>query len=47
VDLVFPKGACHATDEAIPRFALPAPPAARLDGDAWVYWKDGARIKAL
>jgi transcriptional regulator with XRE-family HTH domain len=47
VDLVFPKGARDASDEALRAIALPAPPGVRFEGDAWVYWSAGARIKAL
>jgi transcriptional regulator with XRE-family HTH domain len=47
VDFVFPKGARDATDDAVRSFAMPAPPTAARDGDAWVYWTRGAPIKAL
>ena len=47
LDLVIPKGARDATDQAISSFALPAPPGVRFEGDAWVYWGVGGRIKAL
>ncbi len=48
VDFVFPKGARHATDEAIRAFARPGPGSMALDGDAWVYYVvGGAPIKAL
>ena len=47
LDLVFPKGARDTTDQAISSFALPAPTGVRFEGDAWVYWSAGGRIKAL
>jgi transcriptional regulator with XRE-family HTH domain len=48
VDLVFPKGARFATDDALKAIARPAPGAMGLDGDAWVYLSaGGAFIKAL
>jgi transcriptional regulator with XRE-family HTH domain len=48
VDLVFPKGARQATDDAIRTFARPGPGALGADGDAWVYYvAGGAPVKAL
>jgi hypothetical protein len=47
VDLVFPKGARFATDDALKAIAMPAPAAMAFDGDAWVYLSAGAFIKAL
>jgi transcriptional regulator with XRE-family HTH domain len=45
-DLVIPKGARLATEEAILTFGMRAPPGMERDGDAWSYWYRLGHIKA-
>ena len=44
-DLVIPKGARLATDEAILTFGMRAPPGGEREGDAWSYWYRLGNIK--